>query len=98
MKKFLTLAIAIAIYAFGILSGMAILLCPAFISFGTTEMQNSHATNSGTLTFVSDQVNLVIYKDIIPEASLDAVEIEFKRNGNIVKKGTDEIVGEMVMK
>lgn len=93
LRKILNIFLIIAVYALGVFSGVAILLYPAFGGRGTARAKNDCPATKDALKFASDKGSLTIHKDIIPEASSGVVEVEFKKGGNVVKKGTDEIVG-----
>ncbi len=95
LKKIIVIALVIAIYGLGIISGMVFLRYPMF---GVKKAAVPEERPAGTLAFRSDSGNLLIFREAIAEAAKGVVEVEFKNGGEIVKKGTDKVVGVLRLK
>ena len=87
-RKLIVIVLVVGIYCIGIFSGIALLIYPAFNVKRAVQVRD----DVNTLNFRFSSGNLLLFKDVILGTPAGAIEVELKKDGKVVKKGTEEVV------
>ena len=97
LRKLVVIVLTVAVYCLGIVSGIAFLGWPVFSGCKSSQANIGRHADTDALRFKADNGYLLIFRNAADEAAKGVMEVEFK-NGKVMKKGPDEVIGVLNLK